>query len=1021
METCGEYKLDRAIGWGRRATFFTARAGEGGGDALIVIRRARSSERGFLQAFLRSAAEQQAAVAAGCRRLAPILAFEVDPFGFAYYATTRFEISLAEFLDAGCSVDSSLLRKIVAGVLGALSELHEKSRRAHGNLTPGNILLDSQGHIFLTDLASAGKDSTTADDLLALGTLIYQLVRRTALVGTLNPPLEYSDEWTDSLGDDAENWRELTNRLLTRTRHKGPEAIKTAFEDLRSLDRLAAKATVAPVSPSEITTSPARKAPPKKSALPKIIALILVLASVGGGGYFWWEQKEKVKREVAQKLIDAAAEEARRLALGSAIGTLQKELEEDQQALKGNNAAPAKRIIPDRILANKDTSSILDRVRRTLAQKGTTRSDVETALRNWELREKMEVRAKEWQAAPRSWERLGKELDAAAVINLDGPPALMAQFENAVNAWNSSEALEGKWTEISADLSNLAAAKNPLLPDFKDWAAGEIRAAKTVSDAPARADIVTEKIREVRKFIQGDWERVQVASFKKDAPLAQPSPERNYDWPRAWVRQAQRCLKPPRKKLDEWEAALGSAMLRISKRPKAEQPGWRQEVDKMRQRIDAALDTDTDKSEIDKLIKVFDGLKDPLEEARDAYAKFIEDWKEKDANPAIDEASAEKALGKLEKYKLDADYARQLPKEFTPIEIAKTLRAALKTEPEMKLSFGARQLDWSRIGKPDPNFAVYQLGGKNGPVVPFLPIGTTPYAMAAIETPLSLARLSGIDLKGLTKPGKGSDKDGPKIRSDEFQRLTDWRWKRLIDFLKSDAGRKEVPDGEYFVPDVKAGDLDNDTVPVTWLTFQHAKDMAEGLGGQLPKIEEWDIAKIRAGSTQRLRGRAFALQAAAVKEWAKGKKVYPNSDKGGTPLDLETALAHPSKWSFQYDPLEKTMTSLLKAGAAGDDMALWLKSVYPNGKEDGWSSTDGFYHLIGNAAEWVDDGKTGVCRGGSVVSSPNVPANHTTRSAYFDVTFRLVVKRDTGVTVVGLEKFKARAKAIGVPRAPVSP
>src|SRR5437870_5550035 len=98
MATCGEYELEQAIGWGRRATFFAARA-NGGEEAGVVIRRARSSERKFSQAFLRAAADQQAAALAGCRRLAPILAFEYDEAGFAYYATKRYETSLAEFLE----------------------------------------------------------------------------------------------------------------------------------------------------------------------------------------------------------------------------------------------------------------------------------------------------------------------------------------------------------------------------------------------------------------------------------------------------------------------------------------------------------------------------------------------------------------------------------------------------------------------------------------------------------------------------------------------------------------------------------------------------------------------------------------------------------------------------------------------------------------------------------------------------------------------------------------------------------
>ena len=123
MARCGNYELDRAIGWGRRSTYFAARVNGANGPALHVIRRARTVERSMGHAFMRAAAEQQAAVEAGCRRLAPIFAFDCDESGFAYYATNRYETSLADFLEGGCQVDSPQLRDIVTGVLGLATGL----------------------------------------------------------------------------------------------------------------------------------------------------------------------------------------------------------------------------------------------------------------------------------------------------------------------------------------------------------------------------------------------------------------------------------------------------------------------------------------------------------------------------------------------------------------------------------------------------------------------------------------------------------------------------------------------------------------------------------------------------------------------------------------------------------------------------------------------------------------------------------------------------------------------------------
>jgi serine/threonine protein kinase len=972
MATCGEYELERAIGWGRRATFFIARTN--GGGTSVVIRRARTGERAFSQAFLRAAAEQQAAVGAGCRRLAPILAFECDETGFAFYATERYETSLAEFLEAGCKADSALLREIVTSVLGALSELHEKSRRAHGNLTPGNILLDPHGRFFLTDLAHSAKDATTADDLFALGTLIYQLVRCTARIGMLNPPLDYSPEWTESLGDDAEGWLVFTNRLLAKSRNASPDAIKSALGDLRSLAGLAAKAAKMPQESGSVAVQGAvRRPPPKKrSPLPKVIAIILLLAG-GGGGYVWWKKKEDEKKaEIARKQADDDRRKREEM-LPPAIKNLHAELKQ----------------LPPEIAADKTLKSLLGRIGKSLDGSGS-RSDVASLLGNWELPDKMKTQAATWRNVPREWTHLAGDLDAAAQIDAEGETSIVGQLQRAIAARSAADELDRQWSEIVFVLKDLVAAKNRLLPDFSPWAANEIRGARDFADASARASAALKTLGEVREFQQKKWALVVQQRFEKEAGevLQTPSDDLMPGWPGKWKREAERLVGPTDEKRAEWDKVLANAEARIPKRPAKEQPAWQQKLAAARSASADALETDV--SAIEKMLAEFKGLRLPIEEAHEQYAAFLTKWKDDAANAnSVKDAQAVLKKFQTETGKLLTAYQTQIGNE----NLAKQMADALATPDKISLNFS--QPGWELVSS-DPGAAIYKFRGSVE--VPFLALGKTGFAMSAIETPLNLAKLSGA---GGSPPGTG-----PKIRGADFspEASDQWLWKGPIDFIRG-AGL-----ATYFAPGVSPGDVGSDTCPVTWLGFQEAKQMAEKLGGHLPTAEQWSSATNRAGPMRRLRASAWTAQTNQVLQW-------------NTTLQVPTRAFLPDAGSFSKQPGLSANIAYLSdttaAAGASDDRTLWLKSVYP---PNGWKPTDGFYHLIGNAAEWVDSNGAAAVMGGSVVSPPTLPTNTAlpirTGSGAFDVTFRLVVKLGPGGEGIGIEEFKKAAAGIGLPPAP---
>ncbi len=993
MATCGDYELDGAIGWGRRATFFAARIAGAGGPATAVVRRARMVEWKFRDAFLRAAAEQQAAVGAGCRRIAPILAFDCDEAGFPFYATARYETSAAEMLEAGGMVDDALLREFVTGVLQVLAELQEKSRRAHGNLTPGNILLDAQGRVFLTDLAPTSRDATTADDLFALGTLIYQFVRRTARIGMLNPPLDYSPAWTESLGDDAEGWREFTNRLLTKSRNAGPDALKAAAANVKSLARLAstaAKAAVTPMPGSGDGPQPeVRRAPPKKrSALPKVIAGILVIAG-GAGGFMWWKNREAEKKARAEFALAEAAKLERDKALPDTIKALRADL---------------KKKLPEEFSEDKTLTSLLARIGKSLDAAGN-KNDVVSLLGNWELPDKLRAQAAAWRSAPREWTAFAGQLEAAAQIDPDEEKSILDQLQTALATRKNADELDRGWTDVTFILKGLAATGNPLLPSFEPWAMGEILAAKNLDEAPRRAKQAVEKLREVLTFQREHGARVLWKRFEKEAGEVAKLPASGLlpGWPDRWKREAERFTGPEDAKRAAWEKRLASVGATIPKLAPAEQVKWKKLQGEANALIAEALESDVAK--VDALMVKFDGMRLPIESAKEQYLAILKTLISA-AETAKDKKEAKDAITKFDAaakgvlVKFDPGTRRQLGDFQTgagTADVVNRLNSAISTPDRIALEFS--QPGWENVTPEsyDLTAARYKLtrGGETFEV-PFLALAKSGFAMAAIETPLILARMSGV------VPGAPAFEAGPQIRRNGFHATTDWLWKAPTDLQNRGLNIRYFPAANRVVP----GDVGTDACPATWMTFVEAGNVAAKLGGALPTAEQWTAALSQAGSVKRLRARAWTEQTKLIALWLKQTQEPQFSsrpDRGS--FSTKTGLKGPSR-----DYLEDTNP----VAGATDDGKLWLASV---GQEN-WTPKSGFVNLIGNAAEWVDNNRSPAIIGGSVVSPPSLPTTTPLAvrdGAYFDVTFRLVVKLGEGGEGAGLKKFKEIAGAIAVP------
>ncbi len=1014
METCGEYELDRAIGWGRRATFFSARAINDRGPALIVIRRARTVERNQRHAFLRAAAEQQTAVAAGCRKLAPILAFDCDETGFAFYATARFETSLAEFLEAGCKVDNALLREIVTSILGALAELEEKSRRSHGNLTPGNILLDPHGHIFLTDLAPSAKDATTADDLFALGALIYQLVRQTARVGTLNPPLDYSPAWTESLGDDAEGWLAFTNRLLNKPQNSSPGAIKSALGDLKSLAGLAAKAAkaAAVVSPLETGATAVqvavRRPPPKKrSPLPVILAAVLLLGG-GGGGFFYYKKQQAEKerqRRVAEEL--QRQKDVKKL-LPVAIQSLAEELKEMPPGKFADGTVQSLLIRMGKLLGNSTSAE------------GAT-SEINSLIRNWDLPDKMKAQATVWRDAPREWTRLAGELQSAAAVDAKGDISIIVQFENAIQARSDASDLDYEWDSIARTLGDHKAAGNRMLPDFTPWAENEIRSARDVKDAVARAKAAAKNLGDVLAFQREMGARVLWDRFAEEVPELQqvPSSDLMPVWPAKWMSEAKRRVAPEAGKRKEWETKFSELEKRIGQLAAKDKPDWKKKLDDSRAAAAKAMETDV--SKIDQDFSKFNAMELPVQIAHRQYTEFLAGWKKKvEAINADDPGAKKQASALVKNFTEETDKILKIAPDYkTPMgdsaAMAREMTKRLDTPDKLNLLFSTE--GWSDVTPPgfDKSGAAFQFtkAGIGAVKMYFMQLDKD-FAMAAWETPLVLARLSGVPASVLPiDQVTGRLLKGPQTRKyNDFSLADDWLWKGPQD-LATNASRTQKGPKVYLASGVLPGDR-GPFLPVTWLTFDEAKEMAKALGGQLPTAAQWKSAYTRqlAGREKRLRSTAaWSKQYPLLKDW-----LDQTEDAG------LVAGGRPDQGSFSMQLTVDEKDKKDAAGGAADDNKLWLTNVATS---NDWTPAKGFTHLVGNAAEWVTDDNSKPAVIGASVVSPKLPVDTafpmSSSASYFDVTFRLVVPLGPGGAGVGLQKFREYARDdVKLPRDPVA-
>ncbi|HEY7116922.1 MAG TPA: hypothetical protein VH475_10070 [Tepidisphaeraceae bacterium] len=160
---------------------------------------------------------------AGARHWAPVFEAGATPRGDAFYVTQFYPRTAATLLRSPDPIDGATLYAIVAGAVDGLLELRRAVGRPHGNLKPGNVLIDARpgeavtpDRIRLADPARQ-QDATIAgevEDLFNLGELIHELVLRQRFTGQQAWPVPPSARW-GALGKLGGRWLAFCNRLLS--------------------------------------------------------------------------------------------------------------------------------------------------------------------------------------------------------------------------------------------------------------------------------------------------------------------------------------------------------------------------------------------------------------------------------------------------------------------------------------------------------------------------------------------------------------------------------------------------------------------------------------------------------------------------------------------------------------------------------------------------------------------------------------------------------------------------------------
>lgn len=923
-----------------------------------MVRISRQAARDGVQAALAMAAEQEllCGVVPG---LARVESFGMDELGRAWMAVQRLPLSLAEFVGASGGVDSEGLQGWMHRVLMVLRQFHDGAQRAHGNVSLGNVLLDEDDRIFLTEPAPPSRRATLDDDLFAVGTLIFQLVTgRTVLENTLLPPLgagefrqRVREGEVSALGDEVHGWREFTNRLLERGHYARRGGFDAVFGDLKDVGSLrsAARKEPAPVVYDERVEAP----PPDRletereegGRLWKIaMVLVLLLGVMGSMGYLHWGDRAKGVDPVVTPTPTT------RISGELAQVEIPKELEGDV--------------------------GLKQRLEKALNDRGS----VDQIMKDWEPLKELKKLENTWSG--REW-KLAERAKGAMVFGADSA-RWRERFLEIAKLVKAGKAIELQWGVVDKSI-HLMAREPRLMPFVSEKMKG-------FADADAALSKLTELADGMQAVARVDVSKI-VEARSDDANNELVFPEPLPDSGEAWRQLAMKWNATVKdysvpSQLGAWGAKLQTYRKRAEQQ--SDKAIWMGKLASVE--ADLARVIAKEEQAFAERLREFEKMRDVLGEQFAQYLKDLGEFQDTIAL-ALKVDDAKRAMLAFQRKHEAA--AKAFPnmkgkggEDF--LKVIKDLNLTTWIEDidkpaTLKLDFKENRR-WTPCldagGKPlaGADWAWYRLD--RGIDVPFRSVANRTRAVTAIEVTLEMAARAGFTVKQTT--------NGPSVQSNGG-------------WLPPDILNKVPPSirGDYeFRKKEGKSMLTNTDFPATWVTPAQAEDIAKKLGGSLPTIADWGGIVKEPKGTERLRG----------KDWNDWIVRLNNSWAGGLP----SYTVYPNAGAM--DEGERNPVA-----GGGDTGGVWLTSAL-DGVPPSGSPINGFHHAIGNAAEWVKTVKGPyVACGGSVVSlskAEDRTGREIQPNAYQDVGFRLAVDAVVGTNDEALTALKAAVGKIPLPVAP---
>jgi hypothetical protein len=224
----GSYRTTQEVATrGFTSTFLAERVARGGEGSAVAVVKALDFARdgvepenpeGLIVEFLDSARAQQRA-GRESPYFARVYQTGLVPDG-AYVCSEHCPRSVQRLLDMHARIGPKQLFSIITQVVQGLGDLRRISERPHGNIKPSNVLLrgkrlGAKRSVALADPLPAAQLSSNhaAEDLEAVGRMLFQLVTRTEASGHIVFPVDDSPDWPQ-MGGAGKRLRALCNALL---------------------------------------------------------------------------------------------------------------------------------------------------------------------------------------------------------------------------------------------------------------------------------------------------------------------------------------------------------------------------------------------------------------------------------------------------------------------------------------------------------------------------------------------------------------------------------------------------------------------------------------------------------------------------------------------------------------------------------------------------------------------------------------------------------------------------------------